>query len=36
MAFEKPGDVINSRSGSMIMTVDGKNRVLAELTEVEA
>ncbi|EJF33719.1 hypothetical protein JC2156_04290 [Weissella koreensis KCTC 3621] len=36
MTFKKPGDVINSRSGLMIMTVDGENRTLAELTEVEA
>lgn len=36
MAFNKPKDVINSKEGSMIMTVNGKNTVLAELTEVEA
>lgn len=36
MAFEKPGDLINSKEGLLIMSVNGKNRTLAELTEVEA
>lgn len=28
MAFNKAGDTINSREGSVVMTVDGKNITL--------
>lgn len=36
MAFNKAGDTINSREGSVVMTVDGKNITLAELQEASA
>lgn len=36
MAFTKPGDVLASNSGSVILTINGKNKKVAELKEFEA
>ena len=36
MAFNKAGDAINSREGSVIMSVNGKNITLAEIEEATA
>lgn len=36
MAFKKAGDAINSREGSVIMSVNGKNITLAEIEEATA
>lgn len=36
MAFNKPGDVINSKEGRVVASIDGNNILLAEVEEFEA
>ncbi|MDF7636925.1 phage tail tube protein [Leuconostocaceae bacterium ESL0958] len=36
MAFNKPGDVLSSKSGQVFATINGNNMLLAQVSEFEA